>query len=40
MQVFQRESDYLLERRAAILRRLFFIFDNENERQSIYTEFA
>jgi hypothetical protein len=25
MQVFQRESDYLLERRAAILRRLFFI---------------
>jgi hypothetical protein len=29
MQVFHRESDYLLKRRAAILRRLFFIFDHE-----------
>jgi hypothetical protein len=32
MQVFPRESDYLLKRRAAILRRLFFIFNNKNER--------
>jgi hypothetical protein len=36
MQVFHRESDYLSKRRAAILRRLFFIFNNEKERQSIY----